>query len=82
MQNYLIPLGGVLTASGLMTMLYQGWGGPNGVHMSEQISNLGFSAVGDIALSQAGIVGFVLIFTGLGMMVYGNATAWKATNGY
>lgn len=82
MHNYLIPLGGVLTASGLLTMLYQGWTGPNGVHLSEQISNLGFSAVSEIAVTQAGIIAFVLILTGLGMMVYGNATAWKATNGY
>lgn len=82
MHNYLIPLGGVLTASGLMTMLYQGWGGPGGVHFSEQISSLGFSSVSQIELTQAGIIAFVLIFTGLGMMVYGNATAWKATNGY
>ncbi|MED5372174.1 MAG: hypothetical protein VX899_14240 [Myxococcota bacterium] len=82
MHSYLIPFGGILTASGMMTMLIAGWSGPNGVHMSEQIANLGFSAVADIGLTSSGILAFVLIFTGIAMMVYGNATAYKVTGGY
>ena len=82
MHNYLIPFGGVLTASGLITMLVNGWAGPEGVHMSEQISQLGFTAMGDISLTSGGVLAFVLIFTGIAMMAYGNGTAWKVTGGY
>lgn len=82
MHDYLIPFGGVLTASGLTTMLIAGWTGPEGEHMSTQIANLGFSAVSDISLTSAGMLAFVLIFTGIAMMVYGNGTAYKVTGGY
>ncbi|MFT5587323.1 MAG: hypothetical protein ACI9VR_004932 [Cognaticolwellia sp.] len=82
MHDYLIPFGGVLTASGLTTMLVSGWSGPGGEHMSTQISQLGFSAVADISLTSAGMLAFVLIFTGIAMMAYGNSTAHKVTGGY
>ncbi len=82
MHDYLIPFGGILTASGLTTMLIAGWAGPEGVHMSTQIANLGFTAVQDITLTSSGVLAFVLIFTGIAMMVYGNGTAYKVTGGY
>ncbi len=82
MHDYLIPFGGVLTASGLITMLLGGWSGPQGEHMSTQISTLGFSAVSDISLTSTGILAFALIFSGIAMMAYGNATAHKVTGGY
>lgn len=82
MHDYLIPFGGVLTASGLVTMLLAGWTGPEGEHMSTQIANLGYSAVADISLTSSGMLAFVLIFTGMAMMIYGNGTAHKVTGGY
>lgn len=81
MQQYLIPLGGVIAGSGIMTMLF-GWEGGDGRDIAEQISSVGYSAVYDIHMTQYGPVAFGLILVGLALMVYGNATAWRATHGY
>ncbi|HJN77312.1 MAG TPA: hypothetical protein QGF58_25530 [Myxococcota bacterium] len=81
MHQYLIPFGGVVAGAGFMTMLF-GWEGPGGVHIAEQISMVGFSAVGDISLNSLGQLAFALILIGIGMMVWGNRTAWKETSGY
>ncbi len=84
MQKYLIPAGGIITGSGLMAMLF-GWDGVKsapGMDQAEAISILGFSGVGDIAINGTGVIAFLLLAMGISMMVWGNATAWKETDGY
>lgn len=84
MQKFIIPLGGVILGSGLMTMLF-GWDGvasAPGVDQAEAASIVGFSGVADIAINGNGVIAFLLIIVGLSMMVWGNATAWKETKGY
>ncbi|MCB9796951.1 MAG: hypothetical protein H6741_30070 [Alphaproteobacteria bacterium] len=82
MQKYIIPLGGVLAGSGLMTMLF-GWGiGEAGKDSAEQISQVGFVALDEIVLTSNGTIAFALIGLGVILMIAGNATAWKETGGY
>lgn len=81
MQKFIIPLGGILAGSGIMTMLF-GWKGGDGRDIAEQISSVGFSAVADISMTSYGPIAFALILSGLALMVFGNATAWKETGGY
>ncbi|MCB9765783.1 MAG: hypothetical protein H6739_38770 [Alphaproteobacteria bacterium] len=82
MQKFIIPLGGILAGSGVMTMLF-GWNiGADGKDSAEQISQVGFSALNELAMTSLGPVAFGLIIVGLALMVYGNATAWKETGGY
>lgn len=81
MQQYLIPIGGILAGSGMMTMLF-GFEGPDGVDIAAQISTVGFSSVSDISMTSAGYAAFALIFIGIALMVFGNKTAWQETGGY
>lgn len=81
MHQYLIPFGGVTAGAGFMSMLF-GWETPGGVDIAEQISTVGFSAVGELTLNPVGQLAFALILIGIGMMVFGNRTAWKETGGY
>lgn len=82
MQKFIIPLGGILTGAGLMTMLF-GWGiGQDGLDSAQQISQLGFLATDDVVLTSNGPIAFGLIIVGIVLMVAGNATAWKETGGY
>ena len=82
MQKFIIPLGGALAGSGVMSMLF-GWSSGDGQRdMAEQISTIGYSGVFDIHITQYGQLAFGLIFVGLALMVFGNATAWKETGGY
>lgn len=80
-QKFLIPAGGILAGSGMMTMLF-GWTGPDGVDIAAQISTVGFSAVSDISITSAGYAAFAMIFGGIALMVFGNKTAWQETGGY
>ena len=84
MQKYIIPLGGITTGTGLMCMLF-GWDGVKsmpGTDQAEAISTVGWSGVADLALNGTGVLAFLLIITGVSMMIWGNRTAWKETGGY
>ncbi len=81
MQKFIIPAGGVLIGTGLITMLY-GWETAGGTDMAAQISSVGFSGVSDIGMTSYGPIAFALIAVGIALAVYGNATAWKETGGY
>lgn len=82
MQKFIIPLGGVLVGSGIMTMLF-GWHiGEPGKDAAEQISTVGFNALGEITMTGAAPIAFALILSGIALLVYGNATAWRQTDGY
>ena len=81
-QKFLIPLGGVLLGSGLMTMLF-GWGiGEPGLDSAQQISSVGYVALDEIVMTSYGPIAFGLIFLGAALAIAGNATAWKETGGY
>lgn len=82
MQKYIIPVGGVLVGSGIMTMLF-GWQvGESGKDSAEQIGTLGFNALGEISMTGVGPIAFALILAGIALLIYGNATAWRQTGGY
>lgn len=84
MQKYIIPLGGITTGTGLMCMLF-GWDGVKSMPGTDQaaaISTVGWSGVADMSLNGTGVLAFLLIITGVSMMIWGNRTAWKETGGY
>lgn len=82
MHKFIIPLGGILAGSGVMTMLF-GWNiGEVGLSSAEQISTVGFWALDEVSINNFGIAAFVMIFAGIVLMVTGNRTAWKETGGY
>lgn len=82
MQKFIIPLGGALVGSGIMTMLFSWHIGEEGKDAAEQIGTLGFNALGEIAMTGTGPIAFGLIIGGLALLIYGNATAWRETGGY
>lgn len=81
MHSYLIPAGGLCTGAGIMTMLFS-WDTKMGGDMATHISKVGYQGLTDWTATSNAPIAFGLIFVGIAMMVFGNATAWKETGGY
>ena len=81
MHNVLIPRGGILTGSGVISLLW-GFQADTGEGMSVSFSRLGYTGLDQMVLTDVGCTGLCMIVVGLAMLIYGNATAWKKTNGY
>ncbi len=81
MHNVLIPLGGVLTGSGVVALLW-GFSSDTGQAMHTSFSKLGYTGLDQMTINDTGACGLTMIGIGLAMMIYGNATAWKKTDGY
>ena len=85
-------LGGLLVGSGVLMMLGQfdgqsgiGIVGPDGEfvgHASQVYASTGYDTAADITIFGQGWLALILGFTGLAMLVYANANAWKDTGGY
>ena len=81
MHNVLIPLGGILTGSGVISLLW-GFQSDTGEGMSVSFSKLGYTGLDQMTLTDTGCMALCAIGVGLAMLIYANATAWKKTNGY
>ena len=82
-------VGGICVGFGILLMIGgfgdTGFGltGPTGSIDPAAVSfkSFGYDASMDVGLSSTGKMGLPLIFIGIALMVYKNATAWKDTNG-
>jgi hypothetical protein len=81
MNNLLIPVGGVITGSGIMALIF-GFESTTGGMVSTTFSETGFTALDQWSINPTGKMGLVLILTGLVMMIKGNSRLWKQTGGY
>jgi hypothetical protein len=81
MNNLIIPVGGVITGSGLMALIF-GFDSTTGGTVATTFSDAGFTALDQWAINPTGKMGVVLIVTGLIMMIKGNSQIWKQTGGY
>lgn len=81
MHNVLIPLGGVLTGSGVVSLLW-GFSADTGEAMHTSFSKLGYTGLDQMTITDTGACGLAMIAVGMAMLIYGNATAWKKTDGY
>ncbi|MEL6345869.1 MAG: hypothetical protein AAFV53_22350 [Myxococcota bacterium] len=91
MKAALWVIGGLCIGSGiLLFMPHYGSGGGIGVaqngqylgQASQKYYLTGYDTVGDIAMFSQGWFAILLGLTGVALMVYANANAWKDTNGY
>jgi hypothetical protein len=73
-------LGGVLCATGIMSLLFS-FGTPWG-DISVNLSQTGWDAVGDVGPTPVATFAFLCIGLGAPILVALNATAWKSTGGY
>ena len=76
----LFILGGLCTGAGIINLLWSfGWvGGP----LNSDHAIVGFSGLDQIAFLDRAPLALGLLISGIVMMVFGNATAWKVTDGY
>lgn len=82
MKNAILwVLGGVCVASGVVACLSGGFGVEGG-DIAQVYSTLGYDGVDDLRVRGGGMVGLLLVASGLGMIVTANASAWKETGGY
>jgi len=81
MNNLLIPVGGIIAGSGLMTLIF-GFESTTGGMVSTTYSQTGYSALDAWTINATGKMGLLLVVTGVVMMVLGNFRIWKKTGGY
>lgn len=82
--NLYIPAlltGGLTLGSGII-MLINSFGLSEGVGFNEDLATVGFSGISDISLLSAGDFSIPLIAVGALILIFANATAWRATGGY
>jgi len=73
-------LGGILTGSGIMTLLFS-FGAPFG-DFSTSIAQAGWDGIGDIGTLGPFPFAVGMIVTGAAILISLNATAWTKTGGY
>ncbi len=81
MQNWLIPLGGLLTGSGVVALIF-GFEVDTGRAFHTSFSEIGYTGIGQFGLNGLGVAALGLILVGLAMMIFANRTAWTQTGGY
>ncbi len=91
MKAALWVIGGLCTGSGILMALGK-LGGQSGIglasdgeflgHASEVFALTGYDATGEVTIFGQGWLALILALTGIAMMVYANAGAWKDTGGY
>lgn len=81
MHDYQIPLGGTLAGSGIFCLLF-GFQVDTGVDMAVSYASLGYTGLENVQILGLGWLGFLLVITGLCLLVSGNSTLWKKTDGY
>ncbi len=81
MNNLLIPVGGLISGSGLMALIF-GFESTTDGMVSTTFSQAGYTALDQWTINATGKMGVLLVVTGLVMMVLGNSKIWKSTGGY
>lgn len=86
MRTVLWIVGGLLVATGIMSLLFSfgafGAVGSDENDMARNLSTLGWDAIHHIAPTSMAPVAFGCIFLGVPILIGLNATAWKKTGGY
>ncbi len=80
MRTVLWVVGGVLCATGIMTLLFS-FGAPYG-DFSTSIAVAGSDGIGDIQPTDKAKLALFCIVLGAPLLIGLNATAWKKTGGY
>lgn len=73
--------GGLCVAAGFVACLSGGFGVPGG-DIAVMFPTLGYDGVDDLRVFGGGMLGIVLIVSGIGLLVTANSSSWKQTNGY
>ncbi len=74
-------VGGFCVAAGFVACLSGGFGVPGG-DIAVMFPTLGYDGVDDLRINGGGMLGIVLILSGIGCLVTANRNAWTHTNGY
>jgi hypothetical protein len=80
MRTALWILGGLLCASGILTLLFS-FGADYG-DFSTSLSQAGWDGIGDITTTTKAKYAFACIGLGAPILIALNATAWRKTGGY
>ncbi len=81
MHNLVLPLGGIITGSGVLTLLF-GFEADTGGGLAQTFSQTGYTGLDQVGINSTGWMGIGMIAVGVLLMVGANATAWKKTDGY
>lgn len=81
MRTFLWVLGGVLCATGLMSLLFA-FETPFGGDIATTLDRVGWDAVGDVTTTPQALVTMLCLGLGLPILIGLNAGAWKQTGGY
>jgi len=73
--------GGLCVAAGVVSALSGGFGVQGG-DIAEVYSTLGYDGVDNLRINGNGMIGLLLVASGIGMLVTANASSWKRTGGY
>ena len=82
MNNLLITVGGILTGSGFMTMVFGFESKTSTNNMSTSFSETGFSGLDQWGITTTGQIGLALVVVGIVSMAIANRVIWKETDGY
>ena len=81
MHNLLIPIGGIIAATGIVSLIF-GFEATTGGMMSTTFSEAGYTALDQWTVNATGKMGILMVITGVALMVSGNRTIWRKTGGY
>ena len=74
-------VGGLLTASGLVTAAFGGFCAPEGP-TAVNFPVMGYDGIDNIQVFSQGMVGVALFLSGVALMAWASSGAWKETGGY
>jgi hypothetical protein len=81
MNNLIVPVGGAITGTGLMSLVF-GFESTTSTMVSTSFSEAGYTALDQWSINATGKMGVFFILTGVVMMILGNSKLWKKTGGY
>ncbi len=81
MHNLLIPIGGITTGAGIMSLIF-GFESTTGGMVSTTFSQAGYTALDQWSVNATGKLGIFLVLTGVFLMVMGNRSICRKTSGY
>jgi hypothetical protein len=82
MNNLLITVGGILTGSGFMAMVFGFEAKTSTSNLSTSFSEAGYSGLDQWGMTTTGQIGLALVVVGIISMSVANRVIWKETDGY
>jgi len=82
MNNLLITLGGILTGTGFMTMIFGFESKTSTANLSTSFSEAGYTGLDQWGITTTGQIGLGLVIVGIISMAIANRVIWKETDGY